>query len=187
MWEPERSCREGAAPGYGQGDPDAALYPEMLGRRRTQAGVIIRTDSQRNVSRGNRVGWAIFRGRAPRRFLIFCHPSGHPKGTQQWQTSILTRRVPAAHSGVTIPAEGCSRPPQLAGEVGRGEPVKREDPRRSDPGPMSRLLWWIALPGSGPQNRTKSKLLWNSCSGWKAGDDDPCGGITAHNFSLCVC
>jgi hypothetical protein len=28
------------------GHSDAALYPEMLGRRRTQAGVIIRTDSQ---------------------------------------------------------------------------------------------------------------------------------------------
>jgi hypothetical protein len=40
------------------GHSDAALYPEMLGRRRTQAGLIIHTDSQRNVSRGNRVAHA---------------------------------------------------------------------------------------------------------------------------------
>src|SRR5262249_15210640 len=59
---------EGAVPG---GHSDAALYPEMLGRRRTQAGVIIRTDSQRNVSRGNRVGWAIFAAKLSTRFLKF--------------------------------------------------------------------------------------------------------------------
>ena len=49
----------------------------MLGRRRTQAGVIISTDSQRNVSRGNRVGWAIFFcGQLPTRFFEnFRHPS----------------------------------------------------------------------------------------------------------------
>ena len=46
------SCREGAAPDLVGGNPDAALYPEMLGRRRTQAGVIVHTDSQRNVGRG---------------------------------------------------------------------------------------------------------------------------------------
>ena len=61
----------------------------MLGRRRTQAGVIIRTDSQRNVSRGNCVGWAISRGQAPHPiFEIFRHPSGHRMGPAPWQTSI---------------------------------------------------------------------------------------------------
>jgi hypothetical protein len=54
------------------GHSDAALYPEMLGRRRTQAGVIIRTDSQRNVSRGNRALVGLFpAAKLPTRFLKF--------------------------------------------------------------------------------------------------------------------
>ena len=35
----------------GEGIPTPLCTPRCLGRRRTQAGVIIRTDSQRNVSR----------------------------------------------------------------------------------------------------------------------------------------
>jgi hypothetical protein len=68
------------------GHSDAAPYPEMLGRRRTQAGEIIRTDSQRNVSRGNRVGWAIFRGRAPHPILKF-FGAPRPSG---WDPSVAT-------------------------------------------------------------------------------------------------
>ena len=76
----------------------------MLGRRRTQASMIIHTDSQRDVSRGNRVGRAISRGQAPHPISeIFRHPLGHPNGTRRWQTSTGARRVPAAHSGATIP------------------------------------------------------------------------------------
>ena len=102
---------EGAAPGYGQGDPDAALYPEMLGRRRTQAGVIIRTDSQRNVSRGNRVGWAIFRGQAPHPiFEIFATPRAIRMGPIGGKHRSVRVGTPATHSGATIPAGGKPSP-----------------------------------------------------------------------------
>jgi hypothetical protein len=58
------------------GHSDAAPLPEMLGRtRRTQAGVIIRTDSQRNVSRDNRVGWAISAAKLPIRFWAPAAPA----------------------------------------------------------------------------------------------------------------
>ena len=97
--------RERAAPGGGT-SPTRSV-PEMLGRRRTQAGVIIRTDSQRNVSRGNRVGWAIFRGQASHPiFEIFCHPWAIRMGPNSGKHRPVRIGSPAPRSGATIPGEG---------------------------------------------------------------------------------
>ena len=110
------------------GNPNAALYPEMLGRRRTQAGVIIRTDSQRNVSRDNRVGWAISRGQAPQSISrIFRHPSGHPDGTHRCQHRSVRVGSPAAHYGATIPAR--EKPPRPGDRCAPPGPAAARDRR----------------------------------------------------------
>jgi len=97
--------RERSAPGGGT-SPTRSV-PEMLGRRRTQAGVIIRTDSQRNVSRGNRVGWAIFRGQASHPiFEIFCHPWAIRMGSNSGKHRPVRIGSPAPRSGATIPGGG---------------------------------------------------------------------------------
>ena len=86
------------------GHSDAALYREMLGRRRTQAGAIIRTDSQRNVSRGNR---AIFRGQAPHPiFEIFATPRAIRMGPIGGKHRSVHLGSPATRSGPTIPGGG---------------------------------------------------------------------------------
>jgi len=88
------------------GHSDAALYPEMLGRRRTQAGVIIRTDSQRNVSRGNRLVRIFPAAQGPHPISeIFRHPLGHPNGTRRWQHGPVFVGSPAVRLG-PIPGGG---------------------------------------------------------------------------------
>ena len=90
----------------GQDIPTPLCTPEAW-EEENQAGVIIRTDSQRNVSRGNRVCWAIFRGQALHPiFEIFRHPLGHPDETLRCKHRSVRVGSPAARSGATIPGWG---------------------------------------------------------------------------------